>query len=126
MTRYPDGPDGDSAESHVFADLTCNSVPVSVAGGTGGTGPDRVEFTVWGRKQSCRLDDWYTAYLSDGQAWQPAMTDFDELKGDTRQIGRVRQLDNLAQFLRGEAHELPDFRAALSVQRIIERILEKD
>lgn len=126
MTRYPDGPGGAAAESHVFADLTCNGVPVSVAGGTGGTGPDRVEFTVWGQKKSCRLDDWYTAYLSDGQAWQPAMADFDALKGDTRQTGRVRQLDNLAQFMRGEAHELPDFRAALSVQRIIEGILENN
>ena len=54
------------------------------------------------------------------------MADFDALKGDTRQTGRVRQLDNLAQFMRGEAHELPDFRAALSVQRIIEGILENN
>ena len=126
IVRYPDGTDGDSSESHVYADLTCNSVPVSVAGGVGGTGPDRIEFTVWGQKKSCRLDDWYTAYLSDGQAWFPAMTEIDELKGDIRQIGRVHQLDNLAQFMRGEAHELPDFKAAFSVQQIIEGIFDHD
>ena len=100
-------------------------MPVSVAGGVGGTGPDRIEFTVWGQTQSCRLEDWYTAYLSDGQAWRPAMAESDDLKGDIRQVGRVRQLDNLAQFMRGEAHELPDFQAALSVQRVIEGILDQ-
>lgn len=125
MVRYPDGIDGVAAESHVYADLTCNGVPVSVAGGVGGTGPDRIEFTVWGQTQSCRLEDWYTAYLSDGQAWRPAMAESDDLKGDIRQVGRVRQLDNLAQFMRGEPHELPDFQAALSVQRVIEGILDQ-
>lgn len=119
IVRYPDGADGTLSESHMFADLTCNGVPVSVAGGVGGTGPDRVEFTVWGQTQSCRLDDWYTVSLSDGKAWQPAMTGIQ----DPRQTGRIAQLDNLARFMRGEAHELPDFRAALSVQQIIEGIL---
>lgn len=119
IVRYPDGADGTLSESHMFADLTCNGVPVSVAGGVGGTGPDRVEFTVWGETQSCRLDDWYTVSLSDGKAWQPAMTGIQ----DPRQTGRIAQLDNLARFMRGEAHELPDFRVALSVQQIIEGIL---
>jgi hypothetical protein len=54
------------------------------------------------------------------------MTEIDDLKGDIRQVGRVRQLDNLVKFMRGEAHELPDFRAALSVQQIIEGILDND
>lgn len=119
IVRYPDGPNGISAESHVLADLSCGNIPVSIAGGVGGTGPDRIEFTVWGQKQSCKLDDWYTAFLSDGSEWTPAMTDID----DPRQVGRVQQLDHLAAFMRGEAHELPDFRAALSVQEIIEDIL---
>lgn len=126
MVRYPDGRDGIAAETHVFADLSCNGVPVSVAGGVGGTGPDRIEYTVWGQKQSVRLDDWYTAYLSDGQSWRPAAADFDELKGDIRQTGRVRQLDNLAQFMQSAPHELPDFRAAFSVQKVIEGILERN
>lgn len=122
MVRYPDGRDGQRAESHVLADLSCDGVPVSVAGGVGGTGPDRIEFTVWGQKQSCRLDDWYTTYLSNGEAWRPAMTEID----DPRQVGRVRQLDNLALFMQGEPHELPDFRAAFSVQQVIEKILDPD
>jgi 1,5-anhydro-D-fructose reductase (1,5-anhydro-D-mannitol-forming) len=126
IVRYPDGIDGDLAESHVYADLTCNDVPVSVVGGVGGTGPDRIEFTVWGQNKSCRLDDWYTVYFSDGQTWRLAKTEIDDLKGDVRQIGRGRQLDNLAQFMCGEAHDLPDFRAALSVQKIIEGILNHD
>ena len=49
------------------------------------------------------------------------MTDID----DPRQLGRVRQLDNLARLMRGEDHELPDFRAALSVQNLIEGILQR-
>lgn len=119
IVRYPDGPDGVTAETHVFADLSCGDTAVSVAGGVGGTGPDRVEYTVWGQTQSCRLDDWYTVNLSDGSEWVPAMTEID----DPRQVGRIMQLDNLAAFMRGEAHELPNFRAALSVQEIIEGIL---
>ncbi|WNJ99779.1 Gfo/Idh/MocA family oxidoreductase [Thalassospiraceae bacterium LMO-JJ14] len=120
LVRYPDGPAGDSAESHVLAELTCNGIPVSVAGGVGGTGPDRIEFTVWGQKQSCRLDDWYTIFLSDGAGWHAANTGID----DPRQVGRIQQLDHLARFMRAEDHELPDFRAALSVQQIIESILK--
>ena len=126
MVRYPDGDDGIAAESHVFADLSCNDFPISVTGGVGGTGPDQIEYTVWGQKQSVRLDDWYTVYLSDGQTWHPAAADFDELTGDIRQIGRVRQLDNLAQFMQGMPHELPDFQAAFSVQRVIEGILRRN
>ncbi len=119
MVRYPDGAGGVAAETHVFADLSCGDIPVSVAGGVGGTGPDRIEYTVWGQTQSCRLDNWYTAYSSDGSGWVPAMTDID----DPRQVGRIQQLDHLAQFMRGAAHELPNFRAALSVQERIEDIL---
>jgi len=119
IVRYPDGPGGVAAETQMFANLSCGDIPVSVAGGVGGTGPDRVEYTVWGQTQSCRLDDWYTVNLSDGSGWVPAMTEID----DPRQVGRVKQLDHLAAFMRGESHELPDFRAALSVQEIIEGIL---
>jgi 1,5-anhydro-D-fructose reductase (1,5-anhydro-D-mannitol-forming) len=120
IVRYPDGPNGVAAETHMFANLSCGAFPVSVAGGVGGTGPDRVEYTVWGQTQSCRLDDWYTVNLSDGSGWTPAMTDID----NPRQVGRIKQLDHLAAFMRGEAHELPNFRAALSVQEIIEGILQ--
>lgn len=117
--RYPDGPAGTAAESHVWAELACADIPVSVAGGVGGCGPDRIEYTVWGTRQSCRLDDWYTVSLSDGTAWRPGMTEVP----DPRQAGRVSQLDNLARFMCGEPHELPDFRAALSVQETIEAVL---
>ncbi len=119
IVRYPDGKNGGAAETHVLADLTCGNIPVSVAGGVGGTGPDRVEFTVWGKSTSLRLDDWYTVYLSTGDQWRPAISEI----ADPRQAGRMHQLDNLARFMRGEPHELPDFKAALSVQEIIEGIL---
>lgn len=119
ILRFPDGINGIAAESHVLAELSCNGVPVSVAGGVGGTGPDRVEFTVWGKTQSLRFEDWYTTYISDGTGWRPAMTEI----ADPRQTGRIQQLDNLAAFMRGDPHELPDFRAALSVQQVIENIL---
>ncbi len=117
--RYPDGPSGSDAETHVWSELESNGVPVSVAGGVGGTGPDRIEFTVWGSKKSCRLDNWYDAYLSEGSAWELAMTEI----ADPRQAGRIAQLDNLSQFMKGQPHELPDFRVALSVQETIEMIL---
>lgn len=117
--RYADGPSGSLAETHVWSELECGGIPVSVAGGVGGTGPDRIEFTVWGSKQSCRLDDWYNAQVSTGAAWEPAMTEI----ADPRQAGRIAQLDNLSLFMKSQPHELPDFRAALSVQQTIEAIL---
>jgi len=119
LVRYPD--DTTSCETHFHAQLDCNGLPISFAGGAGGVGPDRVEFTVWGSKTSYRLWDWMNLKSSTGGEWQ------DELPGtdDLRQDGYKRVLNNLLCMINGEKHSMPPLRAALSVQEIIEEILQK-
>jgi 1,5-anhydro-D-fructose reductase (1,5-anhydro-D-mannitol-forming) len=114
--RYPEG---DGAETHLHASLDCGGVPISVAGSIGGVGPDRVEYTVWGSRQSCRIYDWNRLQISDGGGWREAMTDIE----DPRKLGYRLQLDNAAAAFSGESHTMPDFGAALSVQRLIEAML---
>ncbi len=70
-------------ETQFLARLDCNGVPVSVAGGSGGVGPDRVEFTVWGSKRSYRLWDWYRLESSEGGAWRDELTEVEDLRQDS-------------------------------------------
>jgi len=115
---YPEAPDG-AAETHVLAQFDCDGVPVTFAGTVGGAGPDLVEYTVWGARKSYRLSDWYRLMTSDGGDWRDAITGVDNLALDSYML----QLDNLAAMLDGGPHTLPDFRAALSVQEVIEALL---
>jgi predicted dehydrogenase len=112
-------PDAERAETHVLAELQAGGLPVSVAGSVGGAGPDRVEYTVWGSRQSCRIVDWNRLVTSDGGEWQPQLTHID----DPRQLGYQLQLDNAAAAIAGASHSMPDFADALSVQILIEGML---
>ncbi len=114
--RYP----GDKlSETHVIADLQVGSLPVSIAGSVGGAGPDLVEYTVWGSRQSCRIVDWNRLFTSDGGQWQAQLSHID----DPRQLGYQLQLDNAAAAIAGGDHSMPDFADALSVQTLIENML---
>jgi len=115
-TRYPDG---GLAETHVVAELEAGGLPISIAGSVGGVGPDRVEYTIWGSRQSCRIVDWNRLVTSGGGEWQPQLTHID----DPRQLGYQLQLDNAAAAIGGARHSMPDFADALSVQVLIEDIL---
>lgn len=115
---YPEALAG-AAETHVLAQFDCDGLPATFAGTVGGAGPDLVEYTVWGARKSYRLSDWYRLATSDGGDWQDAITGIDNLALDSYML----QLDNLAAMLDGETHALPDFRAALSVQEVIEELL---
>ena len=117
--RYP--ADDILCETHFLARLDCNGTTVSFAGGSGGVGPDRVEFTVWGTKTSYRLWDWNRLKSSRGEGWHDEMTRLE----DPRQDGYMRVLDNFLGLLKGGAHTMPPLRAALSVQEIIEKILAR-
>ena len=116
-TRFPPG--GELAETHVLAELACKGLCVTIAGSVGGAGPDQVEFTVWGSRQSYRLREWYRLTVSEGGDFADALPPIADLAQDAYQ----RQLDNLAALLDGGAHAMPDFAAALSVQQIIEALL---
>jgi predicted dehydrogenase len=114
--RYPDG---DGAETHLQAALHVGGLPVSVAGSVGGTGPDRVEYTLYGSRASCRILDWNRLLRSDGGEWQADLTHI----ADPREAGYEAQLAHAARAVAGQAHTMPDFEAALSVQVLIEAML---
>ena len=116
-TAYP--AEREAAESHALARLDCGGVPVTLAGSVGGAGPDLVEFTLWGARRSFRLTDFYRFWQSCGEAWDDAMPGVENAARDAYML----QLDELVKMLDGEAHVLPDFRAALSVQEHVEAIL---
>ena len=114
---YPD--ETALCESHIQARLDCGGVPVSILGTSGGIGPDRQEVVVWGSKRSHRISDFYFLEVTDGGAWAGALAP----DADPRVTTLQRQLDNVAKWLRGEAHPLASARDALSIQKIIEAML---
>lgn len=115
--RHPADPT--LCETHASARLTAAGVPISVASSSGGVGPDLVEITFWGTKKSHRITDWYRTEETEGGPWvetTPPVEDF-------RRDGAFRQLNQIANMIAGKPHTLPDFRAALRVQELIEAIL---
>jgi len=115
--RHPADPT--LCETHAGARLTAAGVPVTVASSSGGVGPDLVEITFWGTKKSHRILDWYRTWETEGGPWvetTPVVEDF-------RRDGAFRQLGQIIAMLEGKPHTLPDFRAALRVQELIEAIL---
>jgi 1,5-anhydro-D-fructose reductase (1,5-anhydro-D-mannitol-forming) len=119
IVRYPADPA--LCETHFMALLDCGGVPVSAAGGAGGVGPDRIEFTVWGEKLSYRLWDWNRLKSSTSGDWRDELTHIQ----NPRQDGYMRMLDNFRAFLSGQAHTMPSFRDALSVQELVEAIVAR-
>ncbi len=115
--RYPQ--DDTLCETHFLARLDCRGIPVSFAGGSGGVGPDRVEFTVWGSKSSYRLWDWNRLKSTSGDAWQDELVHLE----DPRQDGYMRVLDNFIAMQNGNTNTMAPLRSALSVQEIVENIL---
>lgn len=116
--RWPD--DGESAERFAHIELWAGDIPIIMTGTTAGTGPELNECTVWGSKASYRIRDIHLLDISEGDHWieafpQPALPERET---------HLRQLDKLAQRLDGEPSDLPDFRAALGVQEIVEAILQ--
>ena len=107
------------AETHLLAQLSVGSLPVTIAGSIGGAGPDRVEYTVWGEQRSCRIHDWNRLLISDGGPWQEALTHL----ADPRATGYALQLDNAAAAFSRQSHTMPTFEDALRVQVLIEAVL---
>ena len=83
-------PDDTRAETHVVAELQAGGLAVTIAGSVGGVGPDRVEYSLWGTRQSCRIVDWNRLLSSDGGDWEAQLTHID----DPRQLGYQLQLGN--------------------------------
>lgn len=119
QTRAPD--DGGQAVSHLIAELDCDGLPVFIQGTTLGAGADVLDFTVWGERRSYRVRDLYKLQRSDGDDWHDA---FDPGADPPADVYR-RQYDNVAAMLDGAPHGMPDFAAGLSVQTLIEAMLDR-
>lgn len=115
--RFPADPA--LCERHIVAALDCGSVPVQILGSSGGAGPDRIEFTIWGSKLSHRLHDWFWLQSSDGGEWKK---EFPEIE-DLRAANFTKLLDDVLAMTRGEAHRLPSAADALRIQEIVEAML---
>lgn len=106
-------------ERHIVGALDCGSVPVQILGSSGGAGPDRIDFTIWGAKRSHRLHDWFWLQSSDGGAWTQEFPDIPDL----RVANFAKLLDDVLAMTRGEPHRLPSAADALQVQEIVEAML---
>ncbi|WP_025900075.1 Gfo/Idh/MocA family oxidoreductase [Sneathiella glossodoripedis] len=119
--KYQDDPI--LCETHFTANLkVAEDIPVSLVGGSGGVGPDRVEFTIWGSKSSMRLYDWVNVQSTTGEQWQEELQHIP----DRREDGYVRMLDAFSNLCTGKPNQLPPLRAALSVQEMVEEILARE
>ena len=108
-----------TSETHMHAALQVGDTPVSVAGSVGGSGPELFEYTVWGTQSSARILDWGNLVTSDGNEWQKQLSEIQ----DPREAGYERQLENAADAVAGLPHSMPNFEDALSVQVLIESIV---
>ncbi len=117
--RYQDDPQ--LCETHIQARLDCSGVPVCIMGSSGGTGPERVEMTLWGTKKSHRLHDWFWLQSADNEGeWTVELAEIPDL----RVANFKRVLDNVAAFLAEKPHAFPSMTEALSVQELIEQMLK--
>ncbi|MBH69526.1 MAG: oxidoreductase [Rhodospirillaceae bacterium] len=115
--KYPVDPK--LCETHILSQINCAGLPINIFGSNGGIGPDRQELTIWGSEQSFRISDFYFLETSENVTWQPFLSEDNDPRTTTLQ----RQLDNVGKWLAGEPHPLASVREALSVQKIIERLL---
>jgi predicted dehydrogenase len=113
--------DGDAgAVTQLQARLECGETPVFVRGGTGNVAPDRLEMTLWGARQSLCAYDLHRLRRGTPEGW------IDESAAeDAAADWHRRQYDGLAAMLAGQAHPLPDFAAAYSVQALIEAMMQR-
>ena len=117
--RYQDDPQ--LCETHIQARLDCSGVPVCIMGSSGGTGPERVEMTLWGTKKSHRLHDWFWLQSADNEGeWTVELAEIPDLRVENFK----RVLDNVAAFVDGKEHAFPSVVEALSVQELIEAMLK--
>ena len=114
---YPD--DSALCETHLQAKLVCGTIPINIFGSCGGHGPDRQEITIWGAKKSAKISDFYLLEISENEKWSPISQTLSDPRTETLQ----RQLDNIVNLLEGRPQPLANARTALSVQKIIERLL---
>jgi predicted dehydrogenase len=103
--------DGKGSELGVTAQLRAGGVPVKVEGHVAGDAADFNRFALVGSRSTIEFTDWFATRVGSAQPDASARP------------GYLRQLDELAAFIEGRPHVLPDFAEALAVQDTIEAML---
>lgn len=114
---YPDDPK--LCETHFYTSFKSGDLPIVFNGAAGGSGPDRVEFIVWGSDKSYRLWDWVNLHSSNGGEWENALPEIE----DPREVGYVLMLDGFIDCLKGDAQKMASLHDAFMVQELVEKIL---
>ena len=116
VLHYPEGEN--TAESFVMAQLETADMPVWLMGGVGGSAaPRESELTIHGTKASLRLGNLYGLAISHNRTWQPLPVD------PAAPSPAQARLTELVQLLADQPTNLPDLRAGLQVQEVIEEML---
>jgi predicted dehydrogenase len=118
LVHFPE--DENASESFALASLRTGSIPVWLMGGICGPGaPRESELTVHGTLASLRLCNLYELFISDSGSWRQLPVDCSLVAGAQARLGE------LAQLMAGGASRLPDIRAGLHVQEVVEKMLDQ-
>lgn len=111
---------GEAAEHHAAVVLDAGGVPFTITGTTRGAGPEINQVVFRGTRACYRTRDIHCLERFDGDGWVDALPPVRSPERDTH----LRQLDNIANLLAGQPHSMADFSEALSVQEVVERMIE--
>lgn len=117
---FPEPDANQGTETFVLSHLRTGAIPVWLMGGIGGIhAPRESEFTIHGTQASLRLGSSNNISISDSGSWHqlPVVRRF---PSDAQ-----ARLGELAKLLAGEPSKLPNLRAGLQVQTVIEKMLNK-
>ena len=116
VLHYPPGEN--AAENFVLANLETDTLPIWLMGGIGSpAAPRESELTIHGSQASLRLGNLYSLAIAHNGTWQPIPVD------PAAPTPPQARLTELARRLAGQPTPLPDLRAGLQVQEVIEKML---
>jgi predicted dehydrogenase len=118
---YPGNPKDHTlvgSEVALSATLRAGGIPVSVEGVVEGDLDDFNRFALVGERGTVEFREWFASRRL------PGASAFESAPAGARP-GYLRQLDQLAAFIEGRPHLLPDFAEALAVQETIETMLRR-
>ena len=111
------------SEHRVIAELRAGSTEILLTGASGDAGPELVEFTVFGTERSFRIREWYRLETCsvDQSEWTPVTLPDQPSPALAAYRAQLDQLDLMAE---GASHTLATFDEALTIQKVVEQILQ--